>query len=74
MPAIYLYITKLFIDFVGDPEADFNEGLTLFLIFAGLLVSSLILRHLFYFYIAIYGVVMRKALTSFLYKKILSLS
>ena len=74
MPALYLYVTKLFIDFIGDPNADFNYGLTIFLIFSGLLILSLILRHLFYFHNAIFGVVMRKALTAFLYQKLLRLS
>lgn len=67
LPPLYLYITKLFIDFIADAEASMADGLGLLAVFTFLLILSLIFRHLFFFYNAMFGVVMRKALTSFLY-------
>ena len=64
---MYLYITKLFIDFVGDPEATSTEGATLFAVFTSLLIIQILFRHLFFFYIAMFSVIVRKALTGVLY-------
>ena len=74
LPPVYLYITKLFIDFVGDPQATMAEGAALFSVFAALLIIQIIFRHLFFFYLAMFAVVVRKAMTGILYQKLMRLS
>ena len=70
----YLYLTKDFIDFLGDPEADSSRGFLLMGSIFALLILTLLTRHYFYFTTMSFGVVMRKALTGFIYRKILKLS
>lgn len=71
---VYLYFTKDFIDFLGNPEAETSEGMMLLGLILGLLIVTLLLRHYFYFITMQYGVVMRKALTGFIFKKVMKLS
>ena len=74
MMPFYLYLTKSFIDFIGNPDADDSQGICLIAAIFSLLILTLLLRHYFYFITMSYWVVMRKALTGFIYRKVIKLS
>ena len=73
-PPLYYYLTKRYIDFLGDPTAPTSEGIPLVAGFSVLLIITLLFRHYASFHAVVLGIAMRKALTALLFGKLLKLS
>ena len=67
LPPIYLFVAKLFIDFLSDEDAELSHGLVLLGGFIILISLTVLMRHCYYFYAMSFGLTMRKTLTGFLF-------
>lgn len=71
---LYLFVTKKFLEFLEDPKAHNSRGIWLVVAICTLMIISLLLRYYFTFSINAYGLVIRKALTGFIFRKVVKLS